>query len=801
MRKVRKFLAMMMAAMMLVFVMAPTTASAAESSATETSTAMDQYLRQYKSGALTARSIWDPDFYIAQNPDVEAVYGPNRPETYYRHMMRYGIKEGRVVSPFLDLQAYRDANPDLQEFFGNDWVGLFNHFLRYGVYETADGRRGSGGVILNPIVYAAEHPELAAKCKTIQDLVKYMIKEDIAAEEATKVLEEQAEAEAAKSYSGGGGSSSSSNSSGSSGTTQPSNPGPSGGGNTENPPVVNPPVVDPDPSPAPVEPVDKTVVVDATTENNKTTATVDASSVVTAIEEAKTDDNAGAVNVTLNVGNDVADVVEMNLDKDTVTALKNAAEDSTAVTVTVNSVNGNVVLPLEAISKAQGSNEDADVKLEVGKVDKGTLSDVKDSEGNDVVDLTNSVVVDVTLKVDGSAVPVSGLQDDIQITVDSPVNQGRVTVYFVDETTRQLVKVGIANASGGKASFGVNHLTTFVVEEYACPKADSHELLHKDVACDGADCDYVGVAEHVFANGECTCGATCDAENCPDKANHATIVTTGTCPTCGTAGTLCPKADGHVALHKDVACDGEGCDYVGTADHKFVDGRCECGTTCDAEACPDKFSHRVILNTETCPTCGTPGLLCPKDAEHKFGESCDACDYNGSCIRNHEDIYTTERCGYCDEYGSKSTDQCPQAAGHASLMIDQMCETCRTRGTIMYSAENCVNKDRHTYGQVCGWCDFDETVCHVDHSTIYTTKTCDVCGAVGTKECTLEHSATLGAICSECGVRTLCAEGEHHWQPDTSSCQNCGLKCPETHEPGKTCSICKYVMPLPSGGQ
>lgn len=797
MRKVRKLLAMMMAAMMLVFVMAPTTASAAESSATETSTAMDQYLRQYKSGALTARSIWDPDFYIAQNPDVEAVYGSNRPETYYRHMMRYGIKEGRVVSPFLDLQAYRDANPDLQEFFGNDWVGLFNHFLRYGVYETADGRRGSGGVILNPIVYAAEHPELAAKCKTIQDLVKYMIKEDIASEEATKVLEKQAEAEAAKSYSGGGGSSSSSNSSGSSGTTQPSNPGPSGGGNTENPPVVDPPVVEPDP----VAPVDKTVTVSTSSDGSKTTATVNASDVSDAITAAKEDGSFnGVVNVTLDLGNDSHEATETALDAETVAALKEAAEDSTAVTVTVNSKAGNVVLPLEAITQAQGDGEAA-VSLEVSKLDESQLTDVKDAEGK-AVDLTDAVVVDVTLKVDGNDTPVSGLQDDIQITVDAPTDAKRVTVYFIDETTNKLVRIGAYQPEGDKVSFGVNHLTTFVVEEYVCPKVDGHELLHKDVACDGADCDYVGVAEHVFVNGECTCGATCDAETCPDKANHATIVTTETCPTCGTAGTLCPKADGHAALHKDVACDGEGCDYVGTADHEFEDGRCECGATAyNAENCPDKFSHRVILNTETCPTCGTPGLLCPKDAEHKFGESCDACDYDGTCIRDHEEIYTTERCGYCDEYGSKSTDQCPQAAGHANLMIDQMCETCRTRGTTMYSADNCANKDRHTYGQHCGWCDFDETVCHVDHSTIYTTKTCDVCGAAGTKECTLEHSATLGDVCSECGARTLCADGEHRWQPDTSSCQNCGLKCPETHEPGKTCSVCHYVMPLPSGGQ
>ena len=41
-------------------------------------------------------SIFDPEYYAANNPDVVAAYGSDNPEYMYQHYLNYGKKEGRL---------------------------------------------------------------------------------------------------------------------------------------------------------------------------------------------------------------------------------------------------------------------------------------------------------------------------------------------------------------------------------------------------------------------------------------------------------------------------------------------------------------------------------------------------------------------------------------------------------------------------------------------------------------------------------------------------------------------------------
>lgn len=107
------------------------------------------------------KDVFSAKYYADQNPDVKAAFGENE-ALLYQHFIQYGIKEGRVVSPLLDLRAYRAGNPDLDAAFGDNWEAYIRHYLRYGIYENANGQRSSAGIKFNPVAYAAAYPDVKA---------------------------------------------------------------------------------------------------------------------------------------------------------------------------------------------------------------------------------------------------------------------------------------------------------------------------------------------------------------------------------------------------------------------------------------------------------------------------------------------------------------------------------------------------------------------------------------------------------------------------------------------------------------
>ncbi len=70
--------------------------------------------------AATMKDIFDAEYYSSQYPDLKKAFG-NDEEKLYQHFVEHGLKEGRNMSPVLDVVAYRKASKDLNETFGDDW--------------------------------------------------------------------------------------------------------------------------------------------------------------------------------------------------------------------------------------------------------------------------------------------------------------------------------------------------------------------------------------------------------------------------------------------------------------------------------------------------------------------------------------------------------------------------------------------------------------------------------------------------------------------------------------------------------
>ncbi len=87
--------------------------------------------------AAGLKDVFDAKYYAEQYPDLQQAYGNNE-KALYQHFMKYGIKEGRQMSPILDVVAYRNNNSDLNAAFGNDWDAYVKHYFKYGVYENRD---------------------------------------------------------------------------------------------------------------------------------------------------------------------------------------------------------------------------------------------------------------------------------------------------------------------------------------------------------------------------------------------------------------------------------------------------------------------------------------------------------------------------------------------------------------------------------------------------------------------------------------------------------------------------------------
>lgn len=87
--------------------------------------------------AAGLRDVFSAKYYADKYHDLKAAFGYDE-EMLWQHFLDYGLKEGRNMSPILDVQEYREKYEDLDAAFGDNWDAYVEHFFDYGINENRD---------------------------------------------------------------------------------------------------------------------------------------------------------------------------------------------------------------------------------------------------------------------------------------------------------------------------------------------------------------------------------------------------------------------------------------------------------------------------------------------------------------------------------------------------------------------------------------------------------------------------------------------------------------------------------------
>ncbi len=82
-------------------------------------------------------SLFNAEYYLSLNPDVAAAVAQGH-MSVVEHFMQYGANEIRDFSPLFDVQSYLNANPDVAGAVEQGMISPLQHFLQYGVGESRD---------------------------------------------------------------------------------------------------------------------------------------------------------------------------------------------------------------------------------------------------------------------------------------------------------------------------------------------------------------------------------------------------------------------------------------------------------------------------------------------------------------------------------------------------------------------------------------------------------------------------------------------------------------------------------------
>ncbi len=81
------------------------------------------------------RDMFDAEYYAAQNPDVVKAFGNNR-TALFNHFLRYGVFEGRSCNKDFNVSAYKSCYQDLSKAFGDNILSYYVHYADYGKKEN-----------------------------------------------------------------------------------------------------------------------------------------------------------------------------------------------------------------------------------------------------------------------------------------------------------------------------------------------------------------------------------------------------------------------------------------------------------------------------------------------------------------------------------------------------------------------------------------------------------------------------------------------------------------------------------------
>lgn len=808
-QRMRASLAMFLALVMMLTLIPSTGVMAAEPNGSGIEVANTE-VSSINAKVPSLRSLFSATYYSEHNPDVKAAYGDNE-NLLYRHYLYYGLKEGRDISPILDLRAYRAGNPDLDAAFGDDWKAYVVHFLQYGIFENAAGQRSSKGIKFNPVKFLNEHPE--AWRTTGGDLIKvveYYIDQGMPVGSWVNTPEDEQRTVQSDN------SSSTSNSS-TSGTT-PDN----GGGSTKPTVPTEPGVSDNDPvKPVdPVEPIEPVEPVDPVVPEHEHTR--------------------GSFDADGNCKVEGCDYTLADLQK----ACK---------------------LPHSAIAIGQtcpgcgapGTKEPEEEHTRDSVHDKNTFDENGDCMlGCDLTlaefqescpDKDNHSNIPFTEKCEVCG--ASGTK--VETPVDPPKHEHSWAAVWTNDADAHWHECEAADcdvvANADKDGYAVHTFGEWDVTKEpttedvgskirtctVCSYEETEEIPKLEVT-DPEPPQHTADSEHTKEsfddNGSCKegCNLTLEAfQNACQSEEHETLKATGgECSVCGKVieqeekPFVCPKADSHDALHDGVACDGEGCDYVGEAEHNFEDGACiGCDATCTPETCPEKENHANILTTAKCDVCGGAGTKVEEPIPPAHTKESD------HVLADFEDGVCKENCGLTlAEFQQNCTE-------HNDLHQGQICTNCGTEGTVEHKFENgscacgatcteetCPNKDNHAAvacSEGCGICPYIAPA----HSYNSGNPECIRCG----KECTHNFGDDgNGSECAWCHMHNnaycnsdfhdhcnadpnahcpndWCERpaADHSWNAETGSCRDCGAACPNTdnHVEGEACGTCGHTKP------
>ena len=131
MNKFKKFMSLAMLATMVVNV--PVTAYAAPTS----QSTQVKYRTLSRAEKNLLRTFFDAEYYAKLYPGVVEVFG-NNPDRLFDHFVRYGVFEGRASSAEFDASVYKACYSDLDEAFGDDMFSYYAHYALFGKNENRE---------------------------------------------------------------------------------------------------------------------------------------------------------------------------------------------------------------------------------------------------------------------------------------------------------------------------------------------------------------------------------------------------------------------------------------------------------------------------------------------------------------------------------------------------------------------------------------------------------------------------------------------------------------------------------------
>ena len=80
-------------------------------------------------------AVYDYQYYLKNNPDIEAYFGDGNDRAVLQHFVNYGMSEGRIAKSTFNVQFYKNAYADLRDAFGDNLQRYYWHYIVQGQYE------------------------------------------------------------------------------------------------------------------------------------------------------------------------------------------------------------------------------------------------------------------------------------------------------------------------------------------------------------------------------------------------------------------------------------------------------------------------------------------------------------------------------------------------------------------------------------------------------------------------------------------------------------------------------------------